>query len=151
MVLGVFRGKFIKLRITCIPDPLLIEVVNQSVTAFEGVIAANVPDWVVVYEHDGGKTYVDRASITRETSLIQALVRYATSPSGMDKRNGKPVKEMLALEEYDTASSCFRCHKIVFAYEDGTKSDVLLVELEWFPATDGYGKTLEFLRGERSH
>jgi hypothetical protein len=41
IALGVCRGKFIKLRITCTPDPLLVEVVNQSITAFEDVIVAN--------------------------------------------------------------------------------------------------------------
>lgn len=42
VALGVFRGKFIKLRITYIYDPILIEVVNQSIVAFQDVIAANL-------------------------------------------------------------------------------------------------------------
>jgi len=41
VALGVFRDKFIKLRITYIHDPLLVEVVNQSISAFQDVIAAN--------------------------------------------------------------------------------------------------------------
>lgn len=41
VALGVFRGKFIKLRITCVRDPLAFEVLNQSIATFEDVIAAN--------------------------------------------------------------------------------------------------------------
>ncbi len=41
VALSVFRGKFIKLRITFVHDPLLVEVVNQSIAAFQNVIAAN--------------------------------------------------------------------------------------------------------------
>lgn len=41
VALGVIRGKFIKLRITYSHDPILIEVVKQSIMAFEDIIAAN--------------------------------------------------------------------------------------------------------------
>ena len=110
---------------------------------------AQASDWVVVNEFGESKTYVDRTSITRKDSLIRAWVKYALSPSGTDKRNGKPVKEMLILEEYDTAFTRFRVHQIVFAYEDGTMSDPLKGGPTWNPATAGNGKTLEFLRREQ--
>jgi hypothetical protein len=103
---------------------------------------AHAPDWFVVNEFDGGKAYVDRASVTRESTLIRAPVKYVTDTPGIDKRNGRPVKEMLILEECDIASSCFRIHEIIFTYEDGTKSDALLGVLEWRPATGGNGRTL---------
>ncbi len=41
VALGVFRGKFIKLRITFVHDPLLVDLVNQSIAAFQDVIAEN--------------------------------------------------------------------------------------------------------------
>lgn len=41
VALGVIRGKFIKLRITYKDYALLVEAVNQSIMAFENVIAAN--------------------------------------------------------------------------------------------------------------
>lgn len=112
-------------------------------------MCAQASDWIVVNEFGGSKIYVDRTSIVRKTSLIKASVKYALSPSGTDKRNGKPVKTMLTLEEYDTASSRFRVHQIIFAYEDGTMSDPLLAKPTWQPATEGNGKTLEFLRSEQ--
>jgi hypothetical protein len=37
--IGVFQGKFIKLRMTFIHDPFLVEVVSQSIVAFQDVIA----------------------------------------------------------------------------------------------------------------
>lgn len=41
VALGVFRGKFIKLRITYVHDPILVDIVNQSITDFQNVIADN--------------------------------------------------------------------------------------------------------------
>ena len=110
---------------------------------------AHEPDWILVHDWDGGKTYLDRSSITRKTSLVQVLVKYCESIPGTDKRNGKRVKELFMLEEYDTATRTFRIHKVVFAYVDGTNSDPLVGDLTWMPASAGHGKTLDFLCGDQ--
>jgi hypothetical protein len=41
VALGIFRGKFIKMRITFVDDPLLVDAVNQSIMAFQDLIAEN--------------------------------------------------------------------------------------------------------------
>lgn len=41
LALGIFRGKFVKLRLTHTDDPILVNVVLQSIEAFQDVIAAN--------------------------------------------------------------------------------------------------------------
>ncbi len=64
----------------------------------------NQPEWVVVNEFGDNRTYVDRASLQRNGSMVMAKVRYALNPPGTDKRNGKPVKEMLMQEEYDISA-----------------------------------------------
>ena len=106
----------------------------------------NETDWAVVNEFGGSTTYVDRASIARNGALVQATVRYALSPPGIDQRNGKSVKEMLMLEEYDTFTNRFRIHGLIFKYADTSSSEPLSTEPEWSPATAGNQITLEFLR-----
>ena len=107
----------------------------------------NQPEWALVNEFGDSRTYVDRASLQRNGSLVVATVRYALKPPGTDKRNGKPVKEMLMLEEYDTSAGRFRVHRIYFTYADGTPSIPLSTELTWCAATAGNLKTLQFLCG----
>ena len=106
---------------------------------------AKKADWVVVNDFGSSVTYVDRASIVRNGALICASVRYALNPLGTDKRNGKPVKEMLMSEEYDTLGDRFRVHSLQFIYADSSASELLSMEPAWKPATAGNKKTLEFL------
>jgi hypothetical protein len=108
-------------------------------------IKATKAQWIVVNSFGGSMTYVDRASIERNGELICASVRYALNPLGTDKRNGKPVKEMIMREEYDTSGGRFRVHSLQFIYADSSASEVLSLEPSWKPATDGNKKTLEFL------
>ena len=108
-------------------------------------------NWSVVNEFGGSKTYIDRASIQKNGTLIRASVRYALSPPGNDRRNGKPVQEMLMSEEYDIAAGCFRIHRIQFIYTDGSASEPLSTEPAWKPAIAGNQKTLEFLQGLNRH
>ena len=107
----------------------------------------NQPDWALVNKFGDSRTYVDRASLQQAGSLVMATVRYALNPPGTDKRNGKPVKEMLMQEEYDTKAGRFRVHRILFTYTDGTPSTPLSTEPTWCAATASNLKTLQFLRG----
>ena len=107
----------------------------------------NQPDWALVNKVGDSRTYVDLASLQQAGSLVMATVRYALNPPGEDKRNGKPVKEMLMQEEYDTRAGRLRVHRILFTYTDGTPSAPLSTEPAWCAATAGNLKTLQFLRG----
>lgn len=141
---GAYRNKGIAAR----SEPLNPARSHSSPTP-QG--AANNPDWVIVMEFGSSKTYVDRKSIDRRGAFIRVSVRYALSPMGTDKRNGKPVKEMLMIEEYDTTAGRFRVHSIQFVYGDDSASEPLSVEPAWNPATAGNQKTLEFLYNFINH
>ena len=104
------------------------------------------PNWIVVNEFGQSKVYVDSASIESIGPKARATVKYVLVPHGTDKRNGRAVKEMLMLEEYDTASSRFRVHQIVFTYSDGEVTQPLETDRAWKPATGGNEKTLEYIR-----
>lgn len=109
-------------------------------------VNAQQPDWAVVNEFGDSKTYIDRTSVVSTGTLVRATLRYALSPPGTDKRNGKPVKEMLMSEEYDVTGRRFRILSIQFLYTDGSASEPLTTDLAWRPATAGNATTLEYLR-----
>lgn len=102
--------------------------------------------WALIHEFGESKVYLDQSSVRATGSLATASVMYDLKPSGNDRRNNKPVKRMLMIEEYDLQRAKFRAHRLVFFYEDGTRSDPLEMGADWKDATDGNAKTLAALR-----
>jgi hypothetical protein len=72
--------------------------------------------------------------------------KWSTTSPTSHKISEREVKEMLMLEEYDLGKSCFRVHRIVFNYIDGTSGEPAVPVPSWVPATGGNEKTIEFLR-----
>ena len=107
---------------------------------------AMAADWVVINEFGRSKVYVDNDSIERNGASARLAVKYVLVPHGTDKRNGKPVKEMLLLEEYETRTGNFRVHRIVFTYADGEIALPLETEPVWVPASGGNEITLNYIR-----
>jgi hypothetical protein len=103
-------------------------------------------NWMLVNEFGHSKVYLDAASIERAGANVRVIVRYVLNPQGVDKRDNRPVAEMLNLEEYEIESAKFRLLKITFVYGDATQSEPLLTDNTWKPATGGNEKTLNFLQ-----
>ena len=141
----------------------LKEILEEPIlSALEGVIPVNYDlgadyasntnlndsEWVLVNEFGDSKIYVDKASIQKSGSIVMVSVRYDLNPPGTDKRNDKPVKEMLMLEEYNISNGEFRLHNILFTYTDESLSEPLSVVPTWSTATAGNLKTLQFLQNQ---
>lgn len=105
-----------------------------------------VSKWQVVNEFGDCKTLIDLASIEIDGRLLCVKALYDLKPSGVDKRNNKPVRQMLMLEEYDLETEQFRVFRIEFVYEDGSPNSILSTEPVWKPATAGHAKTLQALK-----
>ena len=104
-------------------------------------------DWVVISEFGGGKTYLDRASVEHQGGLVRASVRYVLNPHGTDRHSGKPISEMITLEEYDLSETALRVRSVTFVHPDGSSSDPMATEPTWVPVTGKSITTLDFLRG----
>lgn len=103
-------------------------------------------EWILVNEFGENRTYLDSSSIEEAQDHVSVDVLYDLKPSGTDKRNNRPVKQMRMREEYDLSQDRFRVRQIHFMYEDGTYSDTLGTSLEWNEASAGNAKTLMMLR-----
>lgn len=103
-------------------------------------------NWMLVNEFGDSKVFLDTSTIKRNGNLAFVGILYDLNPSGTDKRNNKPVKQMINSEEYDLLSGTFRVHRIEFVYDDGGYSEPLITVPEWAEATAGNAKTLAVLR-----
>lgn len=109
--------------------------------------ASDSKKWRVVNEFGECKTLVDESSIRTSGNRVRARVLYDLKPSGTDKRNNKPVRQMIMDEEYDLSQETFRVFQINFVYEDGSPCAPVKAEPTWKSATAGNKKTMEALRG----
>lgn len=102
--------------------------------------------WMLVNEFGDSKVLLDTSTVKRNGNFVCVDVLYDLNTCGTDKRNNKPVKQMINSEEYDLLSSTFRVHRIDFIYKDGRHGEPLITVPEWNEATAGNAKTLAVLR-----
>jgi hypothetical protein len=102
-------------------------------------------DWALIDQFGKNRTFIQKSTIKFDGPLVRAKVRYSLKPSGVDKRNGKAIAEIIHLEEYNLPKREFRIYWITLVYEGGGTSD-FSTQIEWRPATAGNEKTLNFLR-----
>jgi len=121
-------------------------IIETFLTKVAKLINSSYTEWNVVNTFGKSKVYANKNYIERKGNFISTIVIYSLDPSGTDKTNGKPVSEMLMLEEYDVVKDQFRIQSIQFIYDDATVSKPMGSGLKWKPATGGNQSTLDFLK-----
>ena len=104
-------------------------------------------DWELAHEYGQGcKVYVDKSSLTANGDIVRANIRHYLVPPGTDKRNQKPVREIVFDKEFNLDRKQARYHSITFSYMDGSVADPLRTEPQWTDADKGSLAELNYVR-----
>ena len=104
-----------------------------------------MPEWTLVDEWEGGKTYVDTSEIARDGNRCTAWILYDLSRPADLRGTDMKATQMINLEEYDFDTRKFRLHRIRFTFLDGSSGEPVTPVPEWAPATGGNETLLDFL------
>lgn len=105
------------------------------------------PQWRLAHEYGQGcKVYVDTSSLTVTGSVARAKIKHYLVPPGTDKRNQKPVQEIVFDKEFDFDRKLSRYYSITFTYTDGVVAAPLQAEPQWSNADKGSLAELNFLQ-----
>ena len=103
--------------------------------------------WELVHEYgEGCKVYLDKQRLEVSGSTVKAFVRHYRVPPGEDKRNEKPVREIVFVNDYDTERNLTKPCALTFYYLDGTVSEMMTLVADWSPAQRGSLIELNFVK-----
>lgn len=105
----------------------------------------SVHNWVQIHRFGQSKCFADVSSVRRRGTVAEVLLRYALTPPGVDKRDGRSVASMQTTEEYDLPARCMRARQITLVYVDGSQTILEVADVEWKAVTPGNEHTLRFL------
>jgi len=104
-------------------------------------------NWELAHEYGQGcKVSVDINSLTLNDDIVRANVRHHLVPPGTDKRNQKPVQEIVFDKEFHLGNNRSRYHSITFIYLDGSVAEPLRAEPKWADADEGSLAELNYIR-----
>jgi len=103
-------------------------------------------DWVEIYNWEDGITYIDKTSISQAGSIVSAILKYETKTPGIDKRNRRETKGIIKAEQFNLVNNKYCDNYVSFIYMDDTISDIIDLDNEWSPASEGFLITLEYLK-----
>lgn len=104
-------------------------------------------EWEFFREYGGGcKVFVDKKSLSVSGDIVRVGIKHFLVPPGTDKRNQKPVREIVFDKEFDLDRAHARYHSITFTYMDGSVAAPLRTEPEWIEADKGSLAELNYVR-----
>lgn len=104
-------------------------------------------EWVLAHEYGQGcKVYMDKSSLTVRGDIVRVNIRHYLVPPGTDKRNQKPVREIVFDKEFDLDKRQARCHSITFTYMDRSVAEPLQIEPQWTDVDKGTLAELNYIR-----
>jgi len=102
--------------------------------------------WIKINDWEGGITYVDKSSISQKGSIVSAILKYSTNTPGIDIRSQRKTKEIIKGEQFNIKNGTHCDNYMSFVYMDDSVSDIIDLDDEWRPATDGFLTTLNYLK-----